>query len=212
VCGCDRHDPSRRTSFTFANLTTSLPIWQALRFQDKQRLGHGAYSRLPCSIPCRASETACHRACEPHGILSITTTPPGCPFITSIALLLFLPFSPYNNSISLYVFSQLSQPACRQRAFITYPASRFNSNAMAPVREMVSSLIFALAFLNLANGEHHMKYKVQKRQNAEANIPLILKNQCREAIHPAILTQAGTGPSDTGSVLPQPPCTTSSTH
>jgi hypothetical protein len=39
---------------------------------------------------------------------------------------------------------------------------------------------------------------------------LILTNQCREAIHPAILTQAGTGPSDTGSVLPQTPRTTSS--
>jgi hypothetical protein len=81
---------------------------------------------------------------------------------------------------------------------------------MAPGREMVSSLIFVSLLLTLANGEHHMKYKVQKRQNAQANIPLILNNQCREAIHPAILTQAGTGPSDTGSVLPQTPCTTSS--
>ena len=211
MCGCDRHHPSRRTSFTFANLTISLPVWQALRFQDKQRLRHGAYSRLPCSIPCRASETACHRACERHGILSITTTPPGCPFITSIALLLILPFSPDNNSILLYSVSCRSRPVAK-RAFTAYPASRSNSNAMAPVRDMVSSLIFASLLFTLANGEHHMKYKVQKRQNAEANIPLVLKNQCREAIHPAILTQAGTGPSDTGSVLPQPPCTTSSTH
>ena len=79
---------------------------------------------------------------------------------------------------------------------------------MALGREMVPSLIFVSLLLTLANGEHHMKYKVQKRQNAQANIPLILNNQCREAIHPAILTQAGTGPSDTGSVLPQNPCTT----
>ena len=211
MCGCDRHHPSRRTSFTFANLTISLPVWQALRFQDKQRLRHGAYSRLPCSIPCRASETACHRACERHGILSITTTPPGCPFITSSALLLFSPSLPDNNSILLYSINCRGRPVAK-RAFTAYPGSRSNSNAMAPVRDMVSSLIFASLLFTLANGEHHMKYKVQKRQNAEANIPLILKNQCREAIHPAILTQAGTGPSDTGSVLPQPPCTTSSTH
>ena len=64
-----------------------LPLWQELRFQDKQRVRHGSYSRLPCSIPCRASETACHRASERHAIVS-TTTPQRCPFITSIALLL----------------------------------------------------------------------------------------------------------------------------
>jgi hypothetical protein len=74
---------------------------------------------------------------------------------------------------------------------------------MAPVREMLSSLVFASLLFSVANGEHHMKYKVQKRQNAETNIPLILTNQCREAIHPAILTQDGTGPADSGSVLPE---------
>lgn len=74
---------------------------------------------------------------------------------------------------------------------------------MAPMREMVSSLFFASLLFSLGNAEHHMKYKVQKRQNAETNIPLILTNQCREAIHPGILTQDGTGPSNSGSVLPQ---------
>lgn len=80
---------------------------------------------------------------------------------------------------------------------------------MAPMREMFPSLVFASLLFALANGEYHMKYKVQVRQNAETNIPLILSNQCREAIHPGILTQAGTGPADSGSVvLPQTPCTT----
>ena len=74
------------------------------------------------------------------------------------------------------------------------------------MREMASSLFLASLLFSIANGEHHMKYKVQKRQNAETNIPLILTNQCREAIHPGILTQAGTGPDNSGSVPPQTPC------
>jgi hypothetical protein len=74
---------------------------------------------------------------------------------------------------------------------------------MAPMREMLSPLVFASLLFSVANGEHHMKYKVQRRQNAATNIPLIVTNQCREAIHPAILTQDGTGPADSGSVLPE---------
>jgi hypothetical protein len=118
VCGCDRPHLSRRRSFIFALI--NLPLWQALRFQDKMRLRHGAYSRLPCSIPCRPSETACHRACERHGTVSITT-PQGCPFITSIALLLFclLPHTITGYSSIQSLVAAGLPPTCLRR--IPYP-------------------------------------------------------------------------------------------
>ena len=90
------------------------PLWQALRFQDKLRFRHGAYSRLPCSIPCRASETACHRASERHAIVS-TTTPRRCPFITSIALLLL---NSFRHSITQHSSTTVAAglpPTCLRR-------------------------------------------------------------------------------------------------
>jgi len=63
---------------------------------------------------------------------------------------------------------------------------------------MLSSLAFAPMLFTLGYGEHHMKWKVERRQGGTANIPLIVSNQCGETIHPAILTQAGTEPSESG--------------
>jgi hypothetical protein len=63
---------------------------------------------------------------------------------------------------------------------------------------MLPSLAFASTLFTLGYGEHHMKWKVERRQGAPANIPLIVSNQCGETIHPAILTQAGTEPSESG--------------
>ena len=63
---------------------------------------------------------------------------------------------------------------------------------------MLSSLAFASTLFTLGYGEHHMKWKVVPRQDGTANIPLIVSNQCGETIHPAILTQAGTEPAESG--------------
>lgn len=67
-----------------------------------------------------------------------------------------------------------------------------------PIRNMLPSLIFASFWFTLSHGEHHMKWKPEKRQNSDRNIPLIVSNQCRETIHPGILTQSGTGPTESG--------------
>lgn len=63
---------------------------------------------------------------------------------------------------------------------------------------MHPTLFFTLSMFASGYAEHHMKWKVEKRQNSNANIPLIVSNQCSETIHPGILTQAGTPPSDSG--------------
>lgn len=49
----------------------------------------------------------------------------------------------------------------------------------------------------LAVAQQHMKWTISKRQSS-GNVPLVIVNQCSETIYPAILTQGGTGPSDTG--------------
>jgi hypothetical protein len=63
---------------------------------------------------------------------------------------------------------------------------------------MILSLVLTSTLFTLGYGEHHMKWKVAKRQNLPANIPMIVSNQCSETIHPGILTQAGTAPSESG--------------
>jgi hypothetical protein len=69
---------------------------------------------------------------------------------------------------------------------------------MAHVRSIILSLALTSLLLTLTNGEHHMKWKVKQRQSGDANIPLIVSNQCRETIHPGILTQAGVAPEESG--------------
>lgn len=69
---------------------------------------------------------------------------------------------------------------------------------MIPIQNMFPSLIVASVLLTLSHGEHHMKSKPEKRQNSDNKVPLIVSNQCRETIHPGILTQSGTGPSESG--------------
>jgi Thaumatin family len=65
----------------------------------------------------------------------------------------------------------------------------------------------SLAFLLLAAAQpsvalHHMKRipppRLERRQDAMSNTPLIIVNQCPEAIWPAVDTQHGTGPGTNG--------------
>lgn len=65
---------------------------------------------------------------------------------------------------------------------------------MSAVRA-VAVLLLALT----ASAEHHMKReKITKRQGGNTNTPILISNWCAETIYPAILTQGGTGPQNTG--------------
>ena len=110
------------------------------------------------------------------------------------------------NAAALALFTALLLFRCTTIVHYTvicsWPAniafSAHQSCNMAPTQKMLSSLALASALFTLGHGEHHMKWKVERRQDATANIPLIVSNQCSETIHPAILTQAGTEPSESG--------------
>ncbi|EMC92171.1 hypothetical protein BAUCODRAFT_38201 [Baudoinia panamericana UAMH 10762] len=57
----------------------------------------------------------------------------------------------------------------------------------------------AYTTLTCVHAEHHMqKYKVEKRQDGDTSIPLIISSSCPDIIYPAVLTQGGTGPTNTG--------------
>lgn len=57
-------------------------------------------------------------------------------------------------------------------------------------------LLLIASIAELAATQQHMKRKVDKRQSG--SVPLVIVNQCADTIYPAILSQGGTGPSDTG--------------
>ncbi|KAK4575041.1 hypothetical protein LTR86_000893 [Recurvomyces mirabilis] len=58
-----------------------------------------------------------------------------------------------------------------------------------------SLLLYALT----ASAEHHMRTNnIAIRQNGNTNTPILVTNLCSETIYPAILTQGGTGPQNTG--------------
>ncbi|TKA70343.1 hypothetical protein B0A55_07416 [Friedmanniomyces simplex] len=65
---------------------------------------------------------------------------------------------------------------------------------------MSSLRLAAVLLLALTTcAEHHMsRYRLDKRQGGNTNIPILISNWCTETIYPAILTQGGTGPSTTG--------------
>lgn len=55
-----------------------------------------------------------------------------------------------------------------------------------------------LSYSTHAAAEHHMKRKVELRQNGNTNTPMVVSNWCSDTIWPGILTQGGTGPQNTG--------------
>ena len=62
-----------------------------------------------------------------------------------------------------------------------------------------TTLCCVLALLAPTNAIHHMKRKIEARQNnGGSNTPLIVSNNCGDTIYPGIVTQAGTGPSSQG--------------
>jgi hypothetical protein len=71
---------------------------------------------------------------------------------------------------------------------------------MAPrkSKNRMTSALLAACLVGSAMGEHHMKWKVEKRQGGSTNIPLVVTNNCAETIYPGIHTQGGTGPSASG--------------
>jgi len=61
-----------------------------------------------------------------------------------------------------------------------------------------ASFAALLALLSIGDAEHHMKRKIELRQSGNTNVPLMVTNSCPETIYPGILSQGGTGPSNTG--------------
>ncbi|KAI6917993.1 hypothetical protein KC341_g18178, partial [Hortaea werneckii] len=46
---------------------------------------------------------------------------------------------------------------------------------------------------------HHMnKFRIAKRQHGNASTPLVMSNWCSDTIWPAVDSQGGTGPENTG--------------
>jgi hypothetical protein len=61
------------------------------------------------------------------------------------------------------------------------------------------TLLSLLYFTLQTTALHHMlANRIEKRQDGELNTPIIVSNECSETIWPAILTQGGTGPQNTG--------------
>ncbi|KAK6438540.1 hypothetical protein LTR95_005254 [Oleoguttula sp. CCFEE 5521] len=65
-------------------------------------------------------------------------------------------------------------------------------------RVLASTVSVMLLLTAITSGEHHMKWKVEKRQGGSTSVPLLITNNCAETIYPGILTQGGTGPADSG--------------
>ncbi|KAK3643937.1 hypothetical protein LTR56_006762 [Elasticomyces elasticus] len=82
-----------------------------------------------------------------------------------------------------------------------YPPAYSPAPAQNNISSNMSGLRFAaiLALALSTSAEHHMtRHRLPIRQSGNTNTPILISNWCSETIYPAILSQGGTGPSNTG--------------
>jgi len=80
----------------------------------------------------------------------------------------------------------------------TFKGSSISLNRTSSFAMRLRICCAVLALASTAVAGHHMKHKVEPRQNGNTNIPLMVANWCDDTVYPGILTQGGTGPQNGG--------------